>query len=221
MSIADISTGSIRVACYTTAAPSFLPPILTSLRQAYPGVSMTLLESDMTTIMGLLDSGEADIAFTYDQTADNRHRFEPLFQAPPYAVLSANDPLATRSSVTLHDLHDKPMVLLDLPLTRAYFVGLFADLGLKPNIVHSTRSSEMVRTLVGCGYGFSLLNIRPADFRPGVSPYALVPLANPALAPVFGIASQASTHPPAMVRDVISHCLTLRDQGVFAPIVVT
>ena len=37
---------------------------------------------------------------------------------------------------------------------------LFRARGLKPNIVHTTRSAEMARALVAAGFGFSLLNLR-------------------------------------------------------------
>lgn len=214
-SIGGRTTGAIRVGCYATAAPSFLPPILTSLRARYPGVSVTLLETDMTAIMGLLDNGEADIAFTYEQTVDGRHKFDPLFEAPPFAVIAADNPLAQQTSVRLEELANVPMIMLDLPHSRAYFSKLFTDRNLMPNIGHSTRSSEMVRALVACGYGFSILNIRPSDYQPGRSPYQLVPISGNVFAPVFGIASQAVMRLPGMVQATLSHCLELRDKGVF------
>ncbi|MDK3073523.1 LysR family transcriptional regulator [Sedimentitalea sp. JM2-8] len=214
------TTGSIRVGCYATAAPSFLPPILTSWREKYPGVSVTLLETDMSAMVGLLDKGEIDFAFTYEQTVETRHRFQPLFAAPPYAVIAADNPLAERDSVTLADLSALPMVMLDLPLARAYFTSLFKARNVTANIGHSSRSSEMVRALVACGYGFSILNIRPADYRPGISPYSLVPIVDDLPAPVFGIASQAVSRLPGMVQAILTHCMDLRDAGAFDPVVV-
>lgn len=219
-SIGGRTTGSIRVGCYATAAPSFLPPILTSWRETYPGVSVTLLETDMTTMVGLLDNGEVDIAFTYEQTVESRHRFQPLFAAPPYAVVAADNPLAAQEFVTLADLCALPMVMLDLPLSRAYFTSLFKARNLTPNISHSSRSSEMVRSLVACGYGFSILNIRPADYQPGISPYNMVPIVDDLPAPVFGIATQAVSRLPGMVQAILTHCIDLRDAGTFERIVV-
>lgn len=219
-SIGGRTTGAIRVGCFATAAPSFLPPILTSLHERYPGVSVTLLETDMTAIVGLLDNGEADIAFTYRQAVDGRHRFDPLFEAPPFAVMATGDPLARQPSVSLEELAPIPMVMLDLPRSRTYFKKLFTDRNLTPNIGHSTRSSEMVRTLVACGYGYSILNICPSDYQPGQSPYHLVPISGHVFAPVFGIASQTVTRLPSMVQAILSHCLELRDQAVFERIIV-
>lgn len=220
-SVGGRTHGSLRVGCYGTAAPSFLPPILTSLRDKYPGVSIKLLEGNMQAVTDYLDGGEADIAFTYDQSISDRHHFTPLFGAPPYAILSAKDPLARQSSVTLEELSNLPMILLDLPMTREYFVGMFESLGLKPNVLHSTRSSEIVRALVNSGYGFSILNIRPIDYREGESDYVLVPISSLVQIPVFGIATQGTLRKPKMVQAIIDHCLELRNTGIFDEIVVT
>ena len=47
----------------------------------------------------------------------------PLFGAPPYALLPADDPLAKSRSVSFADLSERPMIMLDLPRTRDYFTG--------------------------------------------------------------------------------------------------
>lgn len=53
------------------------------------------------------------------------------------------------------------MILLDVQPSRTYFVNLFEELGLTPNIAFSSPSIEMVRGMVGQGFGFSLLVTRP------------------------------------------------------------
>jgi len=63
--------------------------------------------------------------------------------------------------VSLRDLCPEPMILLDVAPSRTYFVSLFNELGLTPNIVFSSPSIEMVRGMVGQGFGFSLLVTRP------------------------------------------------------------
>ncbi len=220
-SVGGDATGSVRVACYATAAPSFLPPILKNFKEEFPGVSITLLEGDMQTIMEYLDNGEADIAFTYDQTIESSHNFEVLFGAPVYALVSAEDPLADHNFVTMRQLSSLPMVLLDLPLTREYFISLFRGQKLKPNIVHSTRSTEIARALVSGGFGYTLLNICPPDYHKGRNQYVVVPISDDLPTPLFGIATQAATRQPKMVRAFVDQCVNLRDAGVFAPLVVS
>ena len=79
----------------------------------------------------------------------------------PYALLPEGHRFAQRAKVSLHDLVLEPMVLLDVLPSRNYFVSIFEERGLKPNIQFSSPSIEMVRGMVGHGFGFSILVTRP------------------------------------------------------------
>ena len=218
-SIGGTTTGSIRVACYATTAPSFLPPILKAFTQSHPEISIQLLEGNMEATMAFLANGEADLAFTYDEVVDAGQNFVPLFGAPPYALLPADDPLAKSRSVSFADLSERPMIMLDLPRTRDYFIGMFNKQGLRANIVHSTRSAEITRTLVAAGYGYSILNILPPDYRKDDDRFRVVPIRDDIQVPVFGIATQASARQPLLVTSFIDQCLALSQDGVFDAIV--
>lgn len=220
-SIGGNASGSVRISCYATAAPSFLPPILKNFNSIYPDTSIKFLEGNMETIMGFLKNGEADLAFTYEETVEERQNFIPLFSAPPYALLPADDPLAQRSSISLEDLAEKPMVMLDLPRTKEYFSHMFEAAGLRPNVVHSTRSTEIVRALVSGGHGFSLLNICPPDYRGDDRRFRVVPIRDAVTVPVFGIVTLSDTRQPSIVNAFISQCLELKDTGVFEEITVS
>lgn len=219
-SLGGLARGTVRIACYATAAPSFLPPVLRAITEDFPDTSIQLLEGNMARIMGFLDDGEADVAFTYSDSVDARYDFVPLFDAPPYAMVSLDDPLAQAGSATMRELATRPMVLLDLPRTRDYFVGMFEQMDLAPNIAHSTRSSEIVRALVAGGFGFSILNIRPVDYRHDESRYCILPIRDAPLSPVFGIATLAGMEQPRMVSTFIRSCISLKAKGVFEELVV-
>ncbi len=85
----------------------------------------------------------------------------PLASYPPHVLLPRDHPLAALRDVSLQALADLPMILLDVPPSRSYFLGLMKSQGLEPNIVHSSPSLELVRGLVGQGVGYSLLVTRP------------------------------------------------------------
>lgn len=212
--------GTVRVACYATAAPAVLPHVLRGVTARYPDMAFTLLEGSLTRIMEFLNEGEADLAFSYADWTDARHRFEPLFEAPPYAIVPAGDPLAARAGLTLADLAARPMVMLDLPGARDYFRSMFEAAGLAPRIAHSTRSSEILRALVGGGFGVSILNIRPLDYRAGASDYSIVPIRDASPPAVFGIATPGHAEPPRIVRAFIESCIALKKNGDFADLVV-
>lgn len=219
-SVGSTLAGNVRLACYATAAPAFLPPILRSLTERFPEVSITMLEGSLPEMLEFLDEGEADLAFTYGEERDQRHLFYSLFRAPPYALVPLDDPLADRADVTLAELVERPMVLLDLPGARKYFMELFDAEGLVPQIAHTSRSSEIVRALVSSGFGFSLLNIRPLGYSQDESPYRVLPLRGDHRHPDFGIVTMAETEQPTIVQAFIENCLDLRQEGAFASLIV-
>jgi DNA-binding transcriptional LysR family regulator len=219
-SIGGDTTGILRIGCYATAAPAFLPPVLKSFTEKYPGISITLLEGNMQTIMEFLDEGTADLAFTYGQSASEQQDFLPLFTAPPFALVAVDDPLASQGSVSLKQLSERPMVMLDLPLTQAYFIGLFNQCGLQPKIAHSTRSSEIARALVVGGFGYSILNIRPTDYIRGQSGYVVLPISDKLQTQKFGLATLSTVYRPRIVEAFVDHCEELKDSGVFEKLIV-
>jgi DNA-binding transcriptional LysR family regulator len=214
------TTGAVRIGCYATAAPSFLPQILKSFSIKHPGIAIKLLEGNMDATMKFLSDGDVDLVFSYDQTVEGRQKFIPLFGAPPYALIPNDQPLSRQSSVTFAELCTIPMVMLDLPRTRDYFTSMFVSKGLTPNIVHSTRSSEITRALVAGGFGFSILNIRPPDYGSNNLPYSIVPIIDDVRVPIFGIVTPDVERRPRIISAFIDHCLELKSFGIFEDLVV-
>ena len=209
------ASGLVRIACYATAAPAFLPPILQNLTDNFPGMSIQVMEGNLTSIIEFLDEGKVDLVFTYSEGLQAIHSFLPLFQAPPYALVNLDDPLSQQKSVSFAELADRPMVLLDLPRTRDYFTGLFEQRGHRPNIAHTTRSAEIARALVAGGFGYTILNIRPPDYVENQLRYRAVPIAGLEAGQSFGIATLANTRPPKIVQSFIDSCVTLQKGGAF------
>ncbi|MGJ8545058.1 MAG: LysR substrate-binding domain-containing protein [Sulfitobacter sp.] len=212
--------GTIRIACYATAAPAFLPIVLRSITEKFPNVSVTVLEGSLSRMIEYLNEGQADLAFTYEIFSDPRHDFEALFEAPVYAIVPLDDPIAQKSSTTMAEMATRPLVLLDLPGAREYYTDLLEATGEKINIAHSTRSSEILRALVAAGFGVSFLNIRPLDYREDKSDYRIVPVSDVAALPVFGIATIAASQPPAIVTGFIENCRVLAKNGAFSHLVI-
>lgn len=220
-SVGGDAAGLVRIACYATAAPAFLPPILRDITERFPQMSVQILEGNMESIVGFLDEGKADLAFTYPKVLNAQHDFLPLFRPPPFALISVDDPMSRQPSVSLGDLAQKPMVLLDLPLTRDYFVSLFQQAGHTPNIAHSTRSAEIARALVSGGFGYTILNIRPQHHQDENARFRAVPIEEETEVYWFGIATVASVRRPKIVQAFLDNCKLLQDNGAFDGLSVT
>jgi DNA-binding transcriptional LysR family regulator len=215
--------GTLRLGCYATVAPHVLPRILKTFSERCPEARIELHEGDLAEMQARLASGEVDLAITYvrpERDAAPADAFEPLFDAIPYALVPAESRLAERRSVTLAELAARPFVLLDLPRTREYFTGLFRAEGLELEIAHSTRSSEILRALVGAGFGVSILNIRSGREHLPDSPVRCLPLEGAPPAPRLGIAMTPGLRRPAMARAFLEVVTGLREAGAFRPFVM-
>ncbi|MEO0379223.1 MAG: LysR family transcriptional regulator [Pseudomonadota bacterium] len=215
----DLS-GAIRIACYGTAAPAVLPPILRGMTKVYPDMSFSVLEGSIARVIECLNKGEADLAFCYRSALESTHDFVPLFDAPPFAIVPRGDPLADLASVSLSALSQRGLITLDLPGAREYFGAMFDASGLSPKVTHSTRSSEILRALVGIGFGVSILNIRPMDYHPEESDYVIVPIKDAIQPPTFGIITISSVAQPRLVSAFIKSCNDLKKRGIFKNLTV-
>jgi DNA-binding transcriptional LysR family regulator len=104
---------------------------------------------------------ELDVAITYDLLIPDEFEFLPLASLPPHVVVSEAGPLARHSAVSLQELAREPLILLDLPISREYFLSMFIKEGLEPNIVSRSTHQDVIRTMVANGYGYTLANVRP------------------------------------------------------------
>lgn len=214
-------SGAVRIACYATAAPAVLPPILSGMSSHLPDTKFSIFEGSIERVMEFLNNGEADMAFCYATSVESRHTFEPLFDAPPFAIVPRTDPFAQREIISLAELAERPVIMLDLPVAREYFDNVFSAAGLSPRIAHSTRSSEILRALVGIGFGVSLLNIRPLGYHESESDYAIVPISDAITPPTFGIVTIRGMEHPRVVQSFIDACIAMKHTGQFDSLVAT
>lgn len=157
----DLLSGEVRVGCFVTLAPFVLPALLAGFARAYPGISVSFEEANQLELLERLREGRCELAMTYAYGLGEEFASEVLAELPPHVVLAADDPLARRRSISLRELADAPMVLLDLPHTRDYFLSLFRSARIEPRIAHRAHTYETVRGLVARGLGFTILNAIP------------------------------------------------------------
>ncbi|MCW3783648.1 LysR substrate-binding domain-containing protein [Defluviimonas salinarum] len=219
-SLDGTARGRLRIACYSTAAPAVLPPILRSMTEVMPEVAITVLEGTMKQVQEFIETGEADLALSYINDIAPGQVLEPLFCPPPYALVPATDPIAGSARTTLAELLTRPFIMLDLAGARETYAALFESEDLALNIVHTTRSSEILRALVASGFGVGLLNIRPFDYRAGESGYRVLPIEGVKASEVFGILRPGSARPPLIVQTFVENCIALRDAGGFDHLLV-
>jgi DNA-binding transcriptional LysR family regulator len=175
----DVVTGQIDIGCFETVAPLYLPRLIAGFKERWPGVEIRIRDGEQQELVQALTAGSIDMAMMFEHDLDSTIETTPLMPPQqPYALLPANHRFAQQARVSLHDLVLEPMILLDVVPSRTYFVSIFEERGLTPNIVFSSPSIEMVRGMVGNGFGFSILVTKPfSDYTYDGQQVVCVPLA--------------------------------------------
>lgn len=156
-------SGPITIGSFRTQAPLLLPELCKTFLARHPRVDLHVTEGSEASLIEMLRQAKIDLAITYSLNISGDIAFEPLAELPTYALVAAGHAFARRPSVRLQDLRDEPFILLDLPLSREYFLGLFARAGVAPKIAVRTPSPETLRSFVGSGFGVSLMTARPRN----------------------------------------------------------
>jgi DNA-binding transcriptional LysR family regulator len=157
----DTIQGVLRVGCFQSLAAMIAPEVIFGFSRAFEKVELHMVEGDQQELIGKLHTLEIDVALTYDLELGAEISFETLAHLPPHVLVSELHPLAEQIAVTLDELAPQPFVLLDLPSSREYFLSLFAQAGLEPNVVARSRSEDVVRSMAANGIGYALFNVRP------------------------------------------------------------
>ena len=199
--------GRLSVGCFSTLAPLVLPELVHAFCEAFPRTEIQQVEGSQQQLLEQLRRAEIDVAVTYDLDIPDWISFTPLASLPPQVWLSASDPLASAPAIALEEIVERPMILLDLPSSREYFLALFVSAGLKPRVVARSAYQEVVRTMVANGYGYTLANVRPrSEFALDGKRVARVRLAGEHRSMRLGLASLAAYRKPKLQEAFETHC---------------
>jgi DNA-binding transcriptional LysR family regulator len=146
---------------FITLGPVILPSLIKELMKAFPQIHLEISEGTQENLMQDLKNNRIDVALLYDLDLSTDINCVPLSEYSPYVALPNNHELAQKKEISLSELVDLPLILLDVAPSRSFFLGLFEAEDLKPTIAHTSPSLELVRGMVGCGLGYSLLVTRP------------------------------------------------------------
>lgn len=213
----DVS-GELPVGCLVTLAPAVAPAICRAFERRWPRARVNLVPAHQAELLARLGDGTIALAITYDLALNAAVSFEPMAEAPPYALLAAGHPRAGAASVMLEELAAEPFVLLDLPLSRNYFLGLFRTAEVEPVVSRRVADPELVRSLVAWGYGYTLANARPAPTQAvDGTPIRAVHLRGGAPPPRVGLARRAGLEPTRSAAAFGEACTQVIAAGWSAP----
>lgn len=200
-------SGTLRIGYYAPIAPAFLPYILASSLREAADMTLHLEECDNNTAQDGLLNGIYDVILFVSEDVRPSIDYDVLISAPPYCLVPEAHRFAAGPSVTMADIAQEPLVVLNRPVAAAYYRGLFDALGREARFSAYATSTEMVRSLVSLGHGCAILNMRPLT-RTGYSGQKVVevPISD-ALPPLTLAIGYDKSRPRRLVQTFVDACI--------------
>jgi DNA-binding transcriptional LysR family regulator len=214
--------GRLSLGCFVTLAPMLAPELVHSFTTSFPKTQVHLVEGNQAQLLDKLRNAEIDVALTYDLQMDSSFTFTPLAKLPPHILVGETHRFASRKVMSLEDLVDEPMSLLDLPASTDYFMALFYNAGLTPKIGLRSAHHEVVRTMVANGHGYTISNVRPrSDMALDGRKLVRIRLAGDHMPMKIGCVTLAQLRRSRLVQAFESHCGAVISDGYIPGMVST
>ncbi|VVD97833.1 HTH-type transcriptional regulator BenM [Pandoraea iniqua] len=167
--IAGVDAGELRIA-FTTSAPmtNLMKRVLTSYRQQYPRVTLTLSESPSERQLDALGERTLDIGLLRradDAAAVSGLSFETLVDEALLVVMHQGHALAGRAQISMADLAGEAFIMHPPDVGTAVdgkIRRMCERAGFTPRVVQEARESTTIVALAASGLGVAVL---PAAVR--------------------------------------------------------
>ena len=105
--------GTLRVGFIVGTQVEPTSRILSAFRQRYPAAELELAEYTFSDPSAGLNSGQVDIAFIMPPISHNGLSIQEIYHVPRVAVISAWHRLASRATISVHELFDDPWIVAE------------------------------------------------------------------------------------------------------------
>ena len=154
-SLHGLSTGTIRVASFTSVAVHWLPSMLKAFQAQYPQIRFKLLNGDYHDVEQWLEEGSVDLGFVSLPTRAPG-KVTPLMEDRLLVILPKDHPLASLPNFPIGYARQEPFISLlessDHDLRRA----LDAE-GIRPHIRFITKDDYAIIAMVEQGLGIAIM----------------------------------------------------------------
>ena len=161
MTLADIKglkQGNLKLAAITTAK-YFVPRILGTFRQRYPGINISLQIANRQQILDRLANNLDDLYFIGQPPEDLEINLRHFLDNPLVVIAPRNHPLAQEKLISLERLIEEPLIMRESGSgTRMAVESFFAENRLKMRVEMEIGSNEAIKQAIVGGLGLSILS---------------------------------------------------------------
>lgn len=161
MKVADLKgtkQGELRLAVITTAK-YFVPRLLGSFCQDYPGIDVALNVTNHQEIKQRMLGNEDDLYIVSNPHKDIDLTSQPFLDNPLVVVAKKDHYLAGKQNIALEHFNDKPFIMREKGSgTRDAILKLFAEHDISVKVKLELGSNEAIKQAIAGGLGISVLS---------------------------------------------------------------
>jgi DNA-binding transcriptional LysR family regulator len=164
--------GTLRVGFIVGTQVEPTSRILSAFRQRYPAAELKLAEYTFSDPSAGLNSGHVDIAFIMPPISHNGLSIQEIYHVPRVAVISTGHRLASRATISVHELFADPWIVAETSDTicRDFWLATGHRAGQLPKLGDTTKSIDKFIQLAIAGQvvGLAAAWTEDAFARPGI-----------------------------------------------------
>ncbi|WP_240375022.1 LysR family transcriptional regulator [Bacillus piscicola] len=158
--------GTVQIGIPSMAGSYYFPEKLAQFKRRHPAFSIELVEAGTTDIEEAILAGDLEMGTVV--TRDHAElEIHPFLKEPLMMVVSRDHAFASRSTVTLQDLAQEPLILFKEGYYQRRVIEDAGELtGITPEIAFETNQISMAKSLTARGFGITVfLNmvVRPYE----------------------------------------------------------
>lgn len=156
----DPEAGTVRLGMFPTLGPYLLPHVIPRLRERFPQLELLLVEEKSDVLLARLREGRLDAGLLALPVHDDQLHAEFLFEEPFLLAVPERHPLARRKSLSLQELSEQRLLLLeDGHCLREQALEVCHLGGASERSEFRATSLETLRQMVAADVGVTLLPI--------------------------------------------------------------
>jgi DNA-binding transcriptional LysR family regulator len=155
---AAVAARRLKIAAVTTAAESFVPPLMRAFSEEHTGIELTLEVANREAVLDRVLSHSVDVAISGKPPAGERLLAEPIEDNEIVCITAPDDPAAANGALGAGELEGYRWLLREPGSgTRALNEQFLADHGLRPQTL-TLGSNGAIKQAARAGLGISLLS---------------------------------------------------------------
>ena len=148
----------LQIIAATTAAESFVPPLMQAFSEEHPDIKLTLAVGNQREVLDRVIDHSVDVAIAGKPRSDDRLVAEPLIDNAIACITAPDDPGIADGPIEAARLAGRPWLLRELGSgTRRLNEQFLSDRGLEPTTL-TLGSNGAIKQAARAGLGVSLLS---------------------------------------------------------------